>query len=264
MPNAIVIRTAGINCDAELCRAFELAGADVELVHLGHLLTKPDTLDRFDLIGFPGGFSYGDDIASGRILAMHVRERLYSKLKDAVERGACIIGVCNGFQVLAQVGLLPGPDDHQAWPDTPASPTITLTDNADARFIDAWTGMVPADDSPCVWTRNLAGFSPEVLTFPSAHGEGRLSAPDSVLDELESSGRIALRYREDLNGSARRIAGVCDRSGRVFGLMPHPERFLDWNRHPFWTRLPAETRRSQTPGLTLFRNAVEAIQTTAV
>ncbi len=264
MPNAIVIRTAGINCDAELCRAFELAGAGVELVHLSRLLAKPDTLDRFDLIGFPGGFSYGDDVASGRILAMHVRQRLYPNLKSAVERGACIIGVCNGFQVLAQVGLLPGPDTHDAWPDDPPPPSLTLTDNADGRFIDAWTAMVPTDDSPCVWTRGLGEVDPELLVFPSAHGEGRLSAPDPVLDNLEATGRLALRYRDDLNGSARQIAGVCDITGRIFGLMPHPERFLDWNRHPYWTRLPTNQRTGRTPGLALFRSAVEAIQTANV
>lgn len=272
MPAALVIRTAGTNCDAEMCRAFALAGAEPALVHLDRLIADPARLDGADLVGFPGGFSYGDDIASGRIFAMKVRERLYPALRRAIARGVPVIGVCNGFQVLVQVGLLPGPARGQDWPqDAPPPQTVALTDNAGARFVDRWVGMVPEPGSVCVWTRGLdekgrggegeepAGWGPEVMMLPVAHGEGRLVTADpGVLPALEKSGQVALRYADNFNGSQGAVAGLCDASGLVFGLMPHPERYLDWNRHPFWTRLPRETRTGETPGLRIFRNAVEA------
>jgi phosphoribosylformylglycinamidine synthase I len=267
MPTALVIRTAGTNCDAEMVRAFELAGAQTELLHLDRLISEPARIDEFDLIGFPGGFSYGDDIASGRIFAMRVRERLYPALRDAVQRGVPMIGACNGFQVLVQVGLLPGPaaGDSIGWPQSSPPPqTIALTDNAGARFVDRWVGVRPEPNSICVWTRGLAdGLSDEqqkeILQLPVAHGEGRLVASDpSVLSRLQSAGQIVLRYTDNYNGSEGAVAGICDPSGRVFGLMPHPERYLDWTRHPWWTRLDPATRSTLTPGRLIFQNAVEA------
>jgi phosphoribosylformylglycinamidine synthase subunit PurQ / glutaminase len=267
MPNAVVIRAAGTNCDAELVRAFTLAGASVEVLHLDRLVAEPSRLDSFDLIGFPGGFSYGDDIASGRIFAMRVRERLYPALRAAVGRGCPIIGVCNGFQVLVQVGLLPGPGVGEAWPvDRPPSQTVALTDNAQARFVDRWVPVAPETSSVCIWTRGLApGASADTMQLPVAHGEGRfITASPEVLKDLRESGRIALRYLDNYNGSEGAIAGICDASGLVFGLMPHPERYLDWTRHPYWTRLDASQRRGTTPGLRIFQNAVEAVAKMAV
>ena len=263
MPNALVIRTAGTNCDEELCRAFTLAGAATELVHLDRLVRDPAAIDRADLIGLPGGFSYGDDIASGRLFAARARAALYRPLVNAVLRGSCIIGVCNGFQVLIQAGLLPGPAKGEPWPEAPPVPIASLADNRSSRFIDQWTAVRPDGGSACVWTRGLEADD-ELLRFPSAHGEGRFTAPAAVLDRLESSGQVALRYGEDLNGSDRGIAGICDATGRVFGLMPHPERYLDWNRHPWASRLSAAKRQGDTPGLRLFRNAVEAVASAAV
>jgi phosphoribosylformylglycinamidine synthase I len=259
MPKALVTRTAGTNCDAELVRAFTLAGASVETVHLDRLIGEPDRLEEFDIVGFPGGFSYGDDIASGRIFAVRVRERLYPALRRSVERGCPMIGVCNGFQVLVQVGLLPGPAPGEAWPaERPPEQTVALTENADARFVDRWVPMRPEPGSVCVWTRGLSEDR-DVMQLPVAHGEGRfVAASPAVIDDLERTGRIALRYLDNYNGSDRAIAGICDASGLVFGLMPHPERYLDWSRHPYWTRLEASVRQGQTPGLRIFRNAVEA------
>jgi len=257
MPTALVIRTAGTNCDEELVRAFTLAGASAETVHVDRLIAEPSRLASADLIGLPGGFSYGDDIASGRILAMKLRERLWGPLRDAGERGTPIIGVCNGFQVLVQVGLLPGPPAGEPWPDAPPRQTVSLAANASAGFVDTWTPMLVEPGSACVWTRGLAGDA-DVLRFPSAHGEGRFVAPPGVIADLERTGRVALRYADNFNGSAGAIAGICDASGRILGLMPHPERYLDWSRHPFFPRLDAGTKRGQTPGLKLFRNAVEA------
>ncbi|MCL4743076.1 MAG: phosphoribosylformylglycinamidine synthase subunit PurQ [Phycisphaerales bacterium] len=269
MARALVIRTAGTNCDGEMCRAFALAGAEPSLVHLDRLVAEPARIEGFDLIGLPGGFSYGDDIASGRIFAVKVRERLFPAFRAAVERGVPIIGVCNGFQTLVQCGLLPGPTPGEPW-DRAAPQRLSLRDNASARFIDRWVRVRPVPGSVCVWTRTLGAAAAgagadDVMMLPIAHGEGRLVAdsPETIAD-LERNGQVALRYAEDVNGSDGRIAGVCDASGLVFGLMPHPERYLDWTRHPFWTRLNAETRRGPTPGLSIFRDAVEAASRVSV
>ncbi|MEM9065760.1 MAG: phosphoribosylformylglycinamidine synthase subunit PurQ [Planctomycetota bacterium] len=253
-----MIRTAGTNCDEELIRAFDLAGAAADPVHLERVIADPGVLESADLIGFPGGFSYGDDIASGRVFAAKVRASLYPALRGAVDRGACIIGVCNGFQVLVQAGLLPGPDAGEAWPETPAEPVVTLTENESARFIDRWIGVEVDEASPCVWTRGLGG-SGDGMVLPIAHAEGRFVAPNGLAVQLASTGRVALRYRENVNGSEGAIAGICDTSGRVFGLMPHPERYLSWDRHPISTRLESEAITGVTPGLRMFQNAVEAV-----
>jgi phosphoribosylformylglycinamidine synthase len=267
MVNALVIRAAGTNCDAELVRAFELAGARVETAHLRSLVNDPARLERYGLIGFPGGFSYGDDIASGRIFAMRVRERLYPALRAAIGRRVPLIGVCNGFQVLVQVGLLPGPAKGEDWPAERApAQVVALSENARARFVDRWVGVRAEPSSVCVWTRGLEGLASgdvakDIMQLPAAHGEGRfVTSSPAVLRALEAGGQVALRYTDNYNGSEGSVAGICDSSGLIFGLMPHPERYLDWDRHPYWTRLVASARAGDTPGLRIFRNAVEAAQ----
>ncbi|MBL8885631.1 MAG: phosphoribosylformylglycinamidine synthase subunit PurQ [Phycisphaerales bacterium] len=262
-PTALVIRAPGTNCDQEMCRAFQLAGATPELLHLDALVKDPAQLERFQLIGFPGGFSYGDDIASGRIFAMRCRETLYPALRAAVERAVPMIGACNGFQVMVQIGLLPGPGAGQSWPtDRAPEQTVALTDNENGRFCDRWVGMVSEPKSRCIWTKGIEqSIDPrdtdDVWMFPVAHGEGRfICKDDSVLRDLESSGRVALRYADNYNGSQNAIAGICDDSGLIFGLMPHPERFLEWTRHPYWTRLDQRVTATTTPGLRVFQNAV--------
>jgi len=262
-PRALIVRTAGTNCDAELARAFDLAGAAPELVHLDALIAAPERVARFDLIGFPGGFSYGDDVASGRVLAMKLRESLYPALRDRARAGAPMIGVCNGFQALVQVGLLPGPEDGVRAESGPPHPTCALTENVSARFIDRWVRVAPEPESVCLWTRDLwpsggPGLD-DAMRLPVAHGEGRFVAGATTLDRLERSGQIALRYGEPVNGSARDIAGICDASGRILGLMPHPERYAEWSRHPYWTRLEPGVRERATPGLRMFQNAVSAV-----
>lgn len=266
MVKALVIRAAGTNCDVEVVRGFTLAGAKAEVVHLNRLIAEPQRLDDADIVMLPGGFAHGDDIASGRIFAMHLRERLYEPLRAAVERGACVAGICNGFQVLVQVGLVPGTEGGEPLPvGAPPKQRLALTVNEKARYMDCWSPMLIESASPCVWTRGLDEYGPDVMMYPSGHGEGRLTADsEATLDALEQNGQVALRYGDNFNGSARAIAGVCDRSGRVFGMMPHPDRFLEWNRHPFWTRLPASVRRGPAPGLRLFMNAVEAASRSGV
>lgn len=265
-PKALVIRAAGTNCEQELLRAFSLAGARPELWHVDALIADPARVEDFELLGFPGGFSFGDDIASGRILAMKLRERLYPALRAAAQRRCPMIAICNGFQALVQVGLLPGPQEQGDWPASAApAQTLALTDNQDARFHDRWVGVEFVPQSACVWTREVqAAFAhaPEALQLPAAHGEGRLVATDEgVLASLERRGQVALRYVDNYNGSSRAIAGVCDASGLIFGLMPHPERYLGWQHHPCWTRLPEGTRRGSTPGLMIFENAVQHVRT---
>lgn len=260
-PRALVIRAEGTNCDAELVRGLRAGGATPTLVHVRQALAQPEMVDDFDLIALPGGFSYGDDVASGRIFAMRLRERLYPALLRAIDRRCPILGVCNGFQVLVQLGLLPGPPPGAPWPTAqPPRQVLSLAQNADARFSDTWVSVRADAGSACVWTRPLAsGYTPGVLRLPVAHGEGRLVAlDDATMRDLEKSGRVALRYAEPFNGSAGDAAGVCDTTGLIFGLMPHPERFIDWNRHPAWTRLDEAAKRGDPPGLAMLRAGIEA------
>ena len=261
-PTTLIIRAAGTNCDRELAHAFELAGASTHTIHLNALIAEPAWLERADLVGFPGGFSYGDDIAAGRIFANRLRHRLLEPLRAAVARGVPVIGVCNGFQVLVKLGLLPDPNSD--------AQTATLADNTNGRFTDRWVSLRAQADSPCVWTRGMAG---EILDLPIAHGEGRfLPASDSLLQQWKQRGQIALRYATastsqgtpnfpgNPNGSTDDIAGVCDASGVVLGLMPHPERFTHATNHPLWTRMAHEALAQTPQGLRFFQNAVEHVK----
>jgi phosphoribosylformylglycinamidine synthase subunit PurQ / glutaminase len=245
-PRTLILRTAGTNCDSELAHAFELAGAAAELMHLNQLIDSPQIMEQYDLLGLPGGFSYGDDIAAGRIFANRLRHRVYPALRGFIAAGKPVIGICNGFQLLVKAGLLPAfelPADH------PPHQVATLADNSSARFIDRWIPVQADGRSVCIWTRGL-----DRCDLPIAHGEGRFVAPEDVLNRLESQGQVALRYVENPNGSMRDIAGICDPTGLVLGLMPHPERFTHVTQHPTWTR-----RRVEPAGLKFFQNAVEHV-----
>lgn len=256
-PRALVITAPGINCDLELVRAFELAGAAPETHLLRELMRRPTFIDDFELIGLPGGFSYGDDIAAGRIMAQLIRRSILPALMAAIERRVPMICPCNGFQIAVQAGLLPGAPTGERDTES-ARPTVALAENEDARFHDRWTRVEVPSNTRCLWTRGVV-LDRETGMLPSAHGEGRFVAPNNVIDELERHGQIALRYADgdNFNGSQASIAGICDPSGLVFGLMPHPERFTRWTQHPWWTRLSADQRRGATPGLAIFRNAID-------
>ncbi|MCI0630487.1 MAG: phosphoribosylformylglycinamidine synthase subunit PurQ [Phycisphaerales bacterium] len=258
MPRALIITTAGINCDRELGRAFELAGAHPEFVHLNRLMAQPRLIDQFDLIGLPGGFSYGDAIAAGRIAAQLMRRTLYASFVRAIERGVPIIAPCNGFQMAVQLGLLPGPELGQPWPAEPPRPSAALAQNASGRFIDRWCAIEFPANTRCIWTQSVQ-LEPSTALLPIAHGEGRfVPESDDLVLRLAENGQIAVRFSEsdNPNGSAANIAGICDASGLVLGLMPHPERYTSWNQHPFWTRLSPAEMSDEPPGLRMFRNAV--------
>ena len=260
--NALVITAPGINCDGELAHAFAAAGARPERVLLGTLARDPKRIASADLIGLPGGFSFGDDIAAGRIMGALMRREIYPALRDAVARGVPVICPCNGFQIAVQAGLLPGPAPGGAWPGSAAPATVALLQNQGARFVDRWTRVEIPSSTICVWTHGLTCAAPDDM-LPSAHGEGRFFTDPGTLKALEAHGQVALRYSadENFNGSMGAVAGICDPSGVVFGLMPHPERWTRWTQHPTWTRVPAEMRRAEPLGLRMFRNAVRWART---
>ena len=261
-PKALIVTTAGINCDRELAHAFELAGAQPVFVLLNKLMDEPAVIGDFDLIGLPGGFGYGDAIAAGRIAAQLMRRTLYASFVRAIERGVPIIAPCNGFQTAVQMGLLPGPAVGETWPSDPPRPTVALSINESARFSDRWCAVEIPANTRCIWTQGIE-TEPATGLLPIAHGEGRfIPESDDVLTRLDESGQVALRYAADdnPNGSVGNIAGICDSTGLVFGLMPHPERYTTWTQHPTWTRLNQRNMHGETLGLRMFRNAVAVAQ----
>ncbi len=260
MLKALVVTAPGINCNAELVQAFQLAGCEAEEVLLERLRRQPALVDQYDLIGLPGGFSYGDDIAAGRIMAALMRREVYPALRAAIERGVPMICPCNGFQIAVQAGLLPGAAPGR-WPESPARPVVALARNAQARFEDRWAAVEIPANTVCVWTKDIA-LSADDSALPCAHGEGRFAADRETMRRLAANGQIALRYsaEDNFNGSEGAVAGICDPSGLVFGLMPHPERWTRWTQHPRWTRASARARSVEPIGLRMFRCAVEHVR----
>lgn len=244
-PKVLVLRAAGTNCDVETAYAFSLVGAEPTTLHVNRLRENPRLLREAQVLAIPGGFSYGDDVASGRIYANELMSALRDELLAFVDRGGFAIGICNGFQVLVKSGLLPRLDQD-------ATQQATLTDNTSGIYTDRWVRL-KGDAKRCLWIHDDAE-----VELPIAHAEGRFVADPAVIAKLEAAGQVAIRYSAGTNpnGSTADIAGVCDPSGRVFGLMPHPERFLRWENHPRWTREP---RRPEGDGVRFFRQAIRRI-----
>jgi phosphoribosylformylglycinamidine synthase I len=253
-PRSIVLRAPGTNCDEETSAAWERAGARVETWHVGRLLEAPHALDDFAILTIPGGFSYGDDLGAGRIFATRLGSVLGDALRRFHARGGLILGICNGFQVLVKAGLLPG---------GPVACGATLTHNESGHFESRWVRLEPCPGrSPFV-----TGSEP--IELPVAHGEGKfLLADPAALAALEAAGQVVLRYVDrsgrptraypaNPNGSPGAVAGICDPTGRIFGLMPHPERHVDPLHHPRWTRRGSAVD-GEGDGLRIFRDAVEA------
>lgn len=247
-PNVLILRAPGTNCDYETAYAFEQAGATTERIHVNRILENPSELDRFQILCFPGGFSFGDDIAAGRVMATKIRVNLFETIQKFREAGKLILGICNGFQILVKSGILIADDELGA----PA----TLTWNKTGVYTDRWTRLEVKSDK-CVFLKGI-----EKMYLPIAHAEGKFMARDeNVLDKLEQEGRLALKYvhEDNPNGAMRDVAGVCDETGRVFGLMPHPERHIDKTQCPNWTRRQNEPGFTDLvgDGLQIFKNAVD-------
>jgi phosphoribosylformylglycinamidine synthase subunit PurQ / glutaminase len=255
-PSVLILRAPGTNCDVETSYAFEAAGAEAASVHVQRLIERPNWAEKFQILCIPGGFSFGDDIAAGRILATEIRRQLADVLDRFVQEDRLILGICNGFQVLMRLGVFFGSDARKS----PA----TLTWNASGRFVDRWVHLA-ATENECPFLQGI-----ERMYLPIAHAEGRVVfRDDSAAEDLGGAGQLPLRYTDvageaadvvlaepaNPNGAALNVAGMCDPSGRIFGLMPHPERHLFATHHPFWTR------RSEQPehgdGHQIFANAVQ-------
>ena len=243
-PKVLILRAAGTNCDRETAHAFTQAGAVAESRHVNELLTEPALLHGYRILAFPGGFSYGDDVAAGRVLATEIRRRVLKDIERFVGDGGLVLGICNGFQVLVKTGLLPGPAG--------AAQSVTLTHNASHRYEDRWVELdVPT--ARCAFVREG-----ERYLLPVAHAEGKFVAQDETLDAIEERGQVVFRYAgTNPNGSLRAIAGICDETGRVLGLMPHPERHIEPWHHPHWTRAGLA---EEADGMRLFKNAVAAVR----
>lgn len=253
----------GLNCEAETAHAFERLGASPDLAHLGDLFAGRHSreLSGYHVIAFVGGFSYGDHVASGLVLAARLRSRLRDELSRFLERGGLAIGICNGFQVMIHLGLLPGPEagTHDFVPRADLAPNDRLG------YRDAWIRLKVEPKTGCLWTR---GF--ETIDLPARHGEGRiLTDTRERLEALDASGRIPLRYVDDSgepteawpwnpNGSPGGAASFTDASGRLLGLMPHPDAFLHPWHHPDWRRCGPERAGGGVTGLRLFEGGLEA------
>ncbi len=252
---ALVLTGFGINCDNETKSALDRAGAAADRVHLNDIIETPSILDAYHILAVPGGFSFGDDVASGKILANRLRYRLGAPLKKFVADGKLAIGICNGFQVMVKMGILPLFDGEFVQ-------DVTLTHNDSARFEDRWVCLKVEPSTRCAWLKGI-----ERIELPVRHGEGKfIPRDDAVMNRLREQGQIAVRYCTlegqlaggafpvNPNGAVDDIAGICDPSGRIFGLMPHPEAHVDRVNHPRWTR---EALPEEGAGLQVFRNAVE-------
>jgi len=252
----------GLNCEAETEVAFRMAGARPERVHLSDLLDRraPRRIPDYSVIAFVGGFAFGDHLGAGFVLANRIRWRLYDDLLEFLARGGFALGICNGFQTMTRLGMLPGFDGDYR------TPRASLAPNDRPGYRDAWVRLAFDADSPCVWTRGIG-----TMELPARHGEGKfLTADDDVLGKLETGRQIAARYvgpdgrpTEDWphnpNGSPGAVAGICDPSGRLFGLMPHPDAYLYPFHHPQWARRKADGSPSaEGDGLAIFRNGVDA------
>jgi len=251
-PKALVLRAPGTNCDQETAYAFQLAGGDADFMHINQLIENPQATRDYQILCVPGGFSFGDDIGAGRILASKFTSRLKDCIQEFRQAEKLVLGICNGFQVLIKTGFLVPADEHGL--------PVTLTWNHNGRYDCRWVNLRHSA-SNCVFTRDT-----ELMYLPIAHAEGRFVVRDSqTLAGLMDHNQVALKYVNpdgsnshvphpfNPNGSDENIAGICDESGRVFGLMPHPERFVDRTQHPRWTREPEEL---PADGLKIFQNAV--------
>lgn len=278
-PKVCVLRTAGTNCDQETAFAFLKVGAETELVHINQFINNEKSFENYQILAIPGGFTYGDDIAAGKILANELRYKLIDGVAKFIEAGKLIIGICNGFQILVKSGLLPGNDNLKQ--------EVSLIINDSGKFEDRWVYLklsavststslgvlqrgVPSQSkdcqlsAKCVWVKDL----PKIIYLPVAHGEGKFVTQNKeASSRLRKNGQIVFQYCNESgdfdgypcnpNGSEDNIAGICDETGRILGMMPHPERHTEVTQHPRWMSLK---NKKEGEGLQIFRNGVEFIK----
>ncbi len=268
--NALVLTGFGLNCDNETAHVFELAGASAHKVHINRLVSGEIKLQDFHILAFGGGFSWGDDHGAGVIQALKLKNHIGKDLLDFIEQGKLIIGICNGFQALVNLGLLPGLDADYT------KRSVSVTYNDCGNFRDQWVHLKANPDSPCVFTKDLS-----IADYPIRHGEGKFIADESVLNTLSTNNQIVFQYADpsgepakgafplNPNGSMMDIAGICDPTGKIFGLMPHPEAYNHFTNHPDWTRQKQLLKRegksmddNMTIGIQLFKNGVDYLEKT--
>jgi phosphoribosylformylglycinamidine synthase len=249
----LILRAPGTNCDVETAFAFEQAGSIVESACVDELVCREKPLSNYQIMVIPGGFTYGDDISAGKILANELRLKLGEDVHRFVDDGRLVLGICNGFQVLVKARILPGLGDQKFQP-------LTLASNDCGKFECRWVYLLVNKASPCIFTRGI-----NTMYLPVAHGEGKVVTESGIADKLnvvlyyaDQMGNIRAGYPHNPNGSVNNIAGICDCSGRVFALMPHPERFVRWTQHPRWVR---KSLKDEGDGLQIFLNAVEWAKT---
>jgi len=263
-PSVAVLSGFGINCETETMAVFEMAGASSERVHVNRLVNGELSLSNYDIMAIPGGFSFGDHLGSGRLMGNRLRFGLRSQVREFVKAGKPVIGICNGFQVLVKMGLLPGDEDVSL------IQTASLALNDSGHYEDRWVTLEFDQNSPCIWTKGI-----KRMRVPVRHGEGKFVTDNRpLMDEWEDKGQIAVRYVDpdseypslsrnvlpyptSPNQSWRNIAGVCDPSGLVFGLMPHPEANHSTWLGATWTR--EDVNHGEGEGMALFRNAVNYV-----
>ena len=267
-PTALVLTGYGINCDFETQAALQGAGFDAVRVHVNDILAKKAVLSDYSLLAFPGGFSYGDDLGAGKgmanklIFAKINSHSFREELQEFIDAKKLVIGICNGFQIMAKLGIVPALGGRYFEQQS------TLFANDSGRFEDRWVRLNVNGKSPCIFTKNI-----ESLELPVRHGEGKFVAADAAtLKIIEEKNFAALRYADENfnatqaypanpNGSVNAIAGVCDETGRVFGLMPHPEGNVSFYQHPRWARTKDGLKRKGLPvpekgaGAKIFENA---------
>jgi phosphoribosylformylglycinamidine synthase len=256
-PNVLILKTDGINCDEELAFAFKLAGGNSKTVHVNQLRARQAHLKDFQILAIPGGFCYGDDIVSGKILALELTSFFSEALRKFISRkDTLIIGICNGFQVLIRTGLLPFGHVGEM--------EATLTNNESGHFECRWVNLKIDTQTSCGFLQNMKD---KVVSYQVAHGEGKFLATEAVMKQIEKQNLVALRYVDNSgketqsypdnpNGSLHAIAGVTDPTGRILGMMPHPERFVSLQQHPNWRR--GDIKEPQ--GLPLFVNMIDYVK----
>jgi len=237
--NSLILRVDGTNCEQETVQALKQAGSKVDLVHINAVIRRMVSLEDYQALIIPGGFSFGDHIAAGKIIANYLKLKLKNDIKKFIDQNKPILGICNGFQALLKSGFL----DINA----------TLTANNSGLFIDKWIQLKKESNS--FYNEGI-----ETLYVPINHAEGKFVADESILDMLEECDRIVFKYIDNPNGSYRDIAGIINEQGNVMGLMPHPEKFIHYYTHPFWTRLSQDILAKEGSGLQIFKNIVKACE----